>query len=215
MPVSSQNREPDKNLKSAFGFTGPSKGGGRKGAGKAGKDPSGGRAGEVFAGPTLRGPAGSPFGMVSKTNNDGNLATRQSPNRRPRIKSLCFITTACVEARGLPDDCYELRLLRLFHDEYVAKLPDGPRILSEYERKAPRIVAVVKNLGEEEAERVWDDLYERGVRRAVAHIVNGRWDEAYEVYTSRCRELEWRLSPALASGGENHDQKTADLPGRG
>ena len=28
----------------------------------------------------------------------------------------CFLTSACTEARGLPDDCHELTVLRSFRD---------------------------------------------------------------------------------------------------
>ena len=31
----------------------------------------------------------------------------------------CFITTAICKATGLPDDCYELQLLRAFRDNYM------------------------------------------------------------------------------------------------
>jgi hypothetical protein len=186
--------------KGAFGFTSLGKRGGGGGRHSA-------RAGEIFAPPSMKGPAGSPHGLVSKTNNDGNLATRQSPHKRPRIKSICFITTACAEARGLPDDCYELRLLRLFRKEYVAKLPNGEEILAEYREKAPKVVAAVEALGEEEAARVWEDLYERGVARSVALILNGAWDEAFEVYATTCQELEARfLAP------ERCGEKVAGAP---
>jgi hypothetical protein len=48
----------------------------------------------------------------------------------------CYITDACLEVRGLAhaDSCYELRLLYLFHKEYIAKLPDGEAVLGDYGR---------------------------------------------------------------------------------
>ena len=193
MTRSGRNNRPDKNVKGNYGFTSMPSGG--KGGG-AGKDRSGGRAGEIFAPPSMKGPAGSPYGIVSKANNDGNLATRQSPNMRPRAKSLCFISTACVETRGRTDDCYELRLLRLFRAEYVARLPEGARVLREYEDKAPLIVRAIQEMPYEDAARVWAEIYDRGVARAVSLITNGRWDEAYELYTSMCLELENRFVPA-------------------
>ena len=33
----------------------------------------------------------------------------------------CFITTACCEALGLDDDCFELRTLRRYRDQVLAK----------------------------------------------------------------------------------------------
>lgn len=191
MSGSSRRGRPNKNRgKGAYGLTSPGRG---KGGGKGGHHA---RAGEIFAPPTMKGPAGSPYGLVSKINNDGNLSTRQSPYKRPRTRSLCFISTACIEARGLPDDCYELRILRLFRGEYVRKLDEGETVLADYREKAPRIVAAINALGEKRAGEVWDELYERGVARSVNLIVNGMWDEAYDLYRSMCRELEERFLTA-------------------
>ena len=39
----------------------------------------------------------------------------------------CFITTACCETLGLADDCFELRTLRRYRDEVLAKQPGGSR----------------------------------------------------------------------------------------
>jgi hypothetical protein len=66
------------------------------------------------------------------------------------------------------------------------------------------VVAAIGALGEEEAARVWEDLYERGVARSVALILNGAWDEAFEVYATTCRELERRfLAPERYERGVN------------
>jgi hypothetical protein len=131
--------------------------------------------------------------------NDGNLYTRSGPIRKTDVwgsgkkaakPSACFVTSACVEARRLPDDCYELCLLRLFRREYVAKRPDGVQVLAEYEEKAPKIVSAIAALGPEKAQDVYGDLYERGVSRSVSLIQNGLWGEAYELYRAICEELE-------------------------
>ena len=37
----------------------------------------------------------------------------------------CFLTSACTEARGLPDDCHELTVLRSFRDGYLRSQPEG------------------------------------------------------------------------------------------
>lgn len=160
--------------------------------------------------PRARKKPDSPHGFVSKMNNDGNLVTRQSPHKRPRHRPACYVATACLEARGLPDDCYELELLRLFRAEYVAKLPDGEEVLADYREKAPGVVAAIGALGEAEAAEVWEELYERGVARAVALILSGEWDEAYEVYRTICRELERRfLAPeTTARDGRAEEAET-------
>lgn len=138
-------------------------------------------------------------GSFSRPKNDGNLYTRSNRVRKTDFwgnakkaakSSACFVTSACVEARGLPDDCYELCLLRLFRREYVAKRPDGARVLAEYEEKAPKIVSAINTLGPEKARAIYEDLYERGAERSVRLIQNGLWGEAYDLYQAICEELE-------------------------
>ena len=38
----------------------------------------------------------------------------------------CYLTTACVAARGLPDTCAELQTLRAFRDGILTRRPGGP-----------------------------------------------------------------------------------------
>ena len=52
----------------------------------------------------------------------------------------CFLTSACVEAKGLPDDCRELTVLRNFRDTYLKASADGQRDVCEYYHVAPMIV---------------------------------------------------------------------------
>lgn len=56
----------------------------------------------------------------------------------------CYLTTACVEYAGLPDDCYELQLLRKFRDHVVMRMPNGPAMVLEYYAHAPEIVHAIK-----------------------------------------------------------------------
>ncbi len=108
---------------------------------------------------------------------------------RSRKKPDCFITTACAEARGLPDDCEQLRVLRAFRDGYVADLPDGAEILAEYDEKAPRIVAAIRDLPPALAEAVWAWIFEQ-IEAAVGLIGAWRFDSAYRLYAEACMELE-------------------------
>ena len=52
----------------------------------------------------------------------------------------CYLTSACVEARGLPDDCMELQTLRDFRDNWLKQQPCGQDEVAEYYATAPRIV---------------------------------------------------------------------------
>ncbi len=104
----------------------------------------------------------------------------------------CYITDAGLEVRGLAHagSCYELRLLHLFYREYIAKLPDGEAVLGDYGEKAPRIAKALR--AEKDAHHVRLELYARYLAPTVALIVNGRWDEAYEVYRAMCEDMENR-----------------------
>jgi len=52
----------------------------------------------------------------------------------------CFLTTACCQAVGLDDDCWELRTLRKFRDTVLASSPDGQARIARYYEIAPRLV---------------------------------------------------------------------------
>ena len=118
----------------------------------------------------------------------GGLAASK-PKSRPNKRSDCFITAACAEARGLPDDCEQLRILRLFRQGYVRDLPDGAEVLAEYDEKAPRIVAAIGALPPAVAEAVWEWVFEQ-IEAAVALIRQWRFDSAYRLYAEACMELE-------------------------
>lgn len=132
-------------------------------------------------------------GSFSRTNQNGNPADREKPNRRQKKNNPCFITEACTAAYGNPGDCYELSVLRMYRKEYVAALPDGAQVLEEYRRKAPPIVAAIDALGATGSREVWREIYHRGIQPAVRLITNGHWDEAYRHYRAMCRELEERF----------------------
>lgn len=58
----------------------------------------------------------------------------------------CFITTAVCKASGLPDDCAKLMALRKFRDNYLLKTEEGKKLVKEYYRIAPKIVALLDAL---------------------------------------------------------------------
>lgn len=80
-----------------------------------------------------------------------------SSHSSPKGGSGCFLTTACVAARGLPDDCEELRTLRQFRDGYMRALPEGPSMIQEYYRIAPAIVRVIDE--REDARALYAHIY--------------------------------------------------------
>jgi hypothetical protein len=104
----------------------------------------------------------------------------------------CYMTDACLVVRGLAhaDSCYELCLIELFRNEYIAKLPGGEDILGDYEEKASRIARAIRV--ETDAWHVYLELYDGHLTTIVALIVNGRWEEAYGAYRAMCEDMESR-----------------------
>jgi hypothetical protein len=99
----------------------------------------------------------------------------------------CYLTTACVTARGLPDDCQELTILRDFRDNWLKKQPDGPADVAEYYATAPGIVAEINALPN--AKEIWGQLYETLVEPCVKLIQSGKMEETYVTYKKSAMEL--------------------------
>ena len=74
--------------------------------------------------------------------------------------SSCFLTTACVEFLGKPDDCYELTTLRRFRDGYLKKRDGGEALVAQYYAIAPKIVDKINQLPsrEEYYKRIYDKI---------------------------------------------------------
>ncbi len=100
----------------------------------------------------------------------------------------CFLTSACVEAMGLPDDCYELTTLRKFRDEYLAKQECGACEIAHYYQVAPEIVSRIHNC--ENANMIFDKIYMELVAPCVRLIEEGKLAEAHTKYREYVIMLE-------------------------
>ena len=100
----------------------------------------------------------------------------------------CFLTSACVEAKGLPDDCHELTTLRAFRDGYMKNLPEGQADICEYYHTAPAIVEKIKALPN--AKEIFDRIYTELVLPCVELIESGKNEEAYVVYRDYTKTLQ-------------------------
>ncbi|MDO4340835.1 MAG: hypothetical protein Q4C91_22600 [Eubacteriales bacterium] len=92
----------------------------------------------------------------------------------------CFITTACVEHKGLSDDCAELQILRKYRDTLVQEDEVFRGKVLEYYRKAPLIIQRIEN--DSECGMVYDDLYRDMIQPCVALLEAGKVDEAKSLY---------------------------------
>lgn len=73
--------------------------------------------------------------------------------------SLCFITSACCEYRNLPDDCYELQLIRTFRDSFIRQQKYGQELIDNYYEIAPDIVEAINSNSEKEA--IYNDIWKK------------------------------------------------------
>lgn len=115
----------------------------------------------------------------------------------PRYKagqssSGCFLTSACVEAKGLPDDCYELTTLRKFRDEYLTKQECGKCEIDHYYQVAPVIVAKIRS--STNAKAVFEKIYAELVAPCVKLIEAGDLTTAHSKYREYILMLEKGLA---------------------
>lgn len=104
----------------------------------------------------------------------------------------CYLTSACVGAKGLPDDCHELETLRRFRDGWLKAQEGGEETVLEYYRVAPAIVEAVNS--REDAAEIWERVYRELVLPCVALIEQEKNQEAYKLYRKITVELREYIS---------------------
>lgn len=100
----------------------------------------------------------------------------------------CYLTTACVEYKGLPDDCRELTALRAFRDGYMVRTESGEKEIKDYYAIAPLIVKAISE--REEAASVYEGIYSDVILPCVEFIESGKNEEAHSLYKKMVEELQ-------------------------
>jgi len=95
----------------------------------------------------------------------------------------CFLTTAVIQQRGEADDGPTLTVLRKFRDGYMMATPEGRRLVADYYRTAPGIVAAIPRDHSD-----WEWVAGR-IDEAVAAIGAGDNERALAIYTGMVRRL--------------------------
>jgi len=101
--------------------------------------------------------------------------------------SPCFITTACVEIAGLPDNCMELEAMRFLRDEYLSKSREGRKMIQEYYEIAPYIVEVINK--NEKRKEIYGWIHEK-IKNIVKLVEKDEFEEAVKRYRKMVSELE-------------------------
>lgn len=102
--------------------------------------------------------------------------------------SNCFITSACVESMGLPDDCEVLQTLRALRDKRTLYDPYFCNLVKDYYRIAPLIVKAINcNTNRKTIYRM---IYETMILPCVSLIKDNRENEAIRLYAQTVLSLK-------------------------
>ena len=100
--------------------------------------------------------------------------------RSKGLSESCFLTTACVVSKGLPDDCYELTTLRTWRDKLEGDDEEFSQRVKDYYTYAPKIVEKINSL--ENSKEIYDEIYEELVLKTVELLNKNKIPEAAEHY---------------------------------
>ena len=105
----------------------------------------------------------------------------------------CFLTTACVEFAGLPDDCHQLSQMRLLRDCYVKNLPNGSSLIEEYYSVAPHMVLSISAMDELNKRKIYERILS-DITEIASHVENSEFEFAKELYSSMYNSLKIELN---------------------
>ena len=107
--------------------------------------------------------------------------------------SRCYLTTACIRAKNLPDNCKELMTLRSFRDIYLKSFEDGRYDVQYYYQIAPSIVSAIDN--RPNADQIYLDIYDKLITPCVKMIAEGNFAEAHRLYKDTALALKKEFAP--------------------
>lgn len=105
-----------------------------------------------------------------------------------RVIMGCFITTACCEYKGLPDDCHELQNLSSLRDRYILQHPIGGPLVKLYYDTAPLIVAKLND-------KDLRELYSSAIEPSSDLVDQEKYFQAFNIYLKMMRRLYDRYLP--------------------
>src|SRR5574337_498993 len=102
---------------------------------------------------------------------------------------LCFITTACCDAAGLPDDCDILTAMRAFRDDVMMCDPQMRELVELYYEKAPEVVAFfMYNVSD--ARAFWKSVKSFWIDPIYSSLMYGDYESAVNKYLGMFVALE-------------------------
>lgn len=103
-------------------------------------------------------------------------------------RKLCYITTAVCESLGKDADCYELRLLKNYRDQYLDQTEEGHEMVQDYYDIAPTIVKRMNR--ETDCELLYQMLYRQYIGPCIQKIEDGEYESCRELYREMVLDLK-------------------------
>jgi len=119
-------------------------------------------------------------GKDSSTGSSGSNSSKSSG---------CYLTTACAASMELPDNCFELTMLRRFRDKILIPTSKGRKAVEEYYTVAPEVVHAVNQ--EDDPTAIWRSVC-KDIRYAISLIMKGDYDGAFRHYQEMTAGLKNR-----------------------
>ncbi len=101
--------------------------------------------------------------------------------------SCCYVTTACLDALGLPRDSLEMRAMKLLTKEHILKSFSGKRDYVWYGRNGPAIVRAIESRPDSKA--IWKGVYEK-LRDVTSSVLSKNYEGAHRLYKGLVFGLE-------------------------
>lgn len=105
----------------------------------------------------------------------------------------CFLTTACVDAMGMADDCWILETARKFRDTFMSQTPEKAAEISEYYEIAPKVVEGINK--RQDANKIWKRFFWGDIVPFVHAIGKNELEKAHDLYKALIKK-----SKELAGG---------------
>ena len=130
--------------------------------------------------------------LSARTATDICMSSRHTDCADYKNATRCFITTAVCLTMGKPDTCEELTLMRFFRDEWLRNQPDGPALIEDYYRTAPKIVERINQQPDRSA--IYSGIYHAYILPCVENVKAKRFAESRRIYVDMVTTLQARYA---------------------
>lgn len=115
-----------------------------------------------------------------KEKSSNNYSNSSSYTYESSSGGLCFITTATCVALNKQDNCEELLAFKHYRDTTLINESNGPSIIREYYRIAPRIVEAIEQ--EVNSVDVYKKIWEKFIIVGYRYLLQDNMDKAKQTY---------------------------------